>query len=112
MTENYSWHWLFLINIIPGCIAMITAMLCLPRGKTNFALLKTLDWLSLLWMGLGLAILLIGLKEAPSEGWTSTFVLSCFAVVPVLENCKLIGREGEAGEAVELRTESFMYESC
>ncbi len=83
LTENYSWHWLFLINIVPGCIAIIVAILCLPRGATNFKLLKSLDWLSLLWMGLGLAILLIGLKEAPSEGWLSTFVLSCFAVVPL-----------------------------
>ncbi len=83
LTEHYSWHWLFLINIIPGCIAMVTAMICLPRGATNFKLLKSLDWLSLLWMALGLSILLIGLKEAPSQGWLSAFVVSCFVSVPV-----------------------------
>ena len=83
ITENYSWHWLFLINVIPGCIAIIMAVSCLPKAARNFELLKTIDWLSLLWMGLGLALLLIGLKEAPSRGWTSAVVLSCLVAVPI-----------------------------
>jgi MFS transporter, DHA2 family, multidrug resistance protein len=83
LTEHYSWHWLFLINIAPGVVAMTVAALTLPRGPMNLKLLKSLDWLSLLWMALALSILLIGLKEAPSRGWLSPFVLSCFAVVPL-----------------------------
>ena len=83
ITEQYSWHWLFLINILPGILAMTVATFTMPRRKMNFALLNGLDWLSLLWMGLALSILLIGLKEAPSQGWSSPFVLLCFASVPV-----------------------------
>jgi MFS transporter, DHA2 family, multidrug resistance protein len=82
LTEHYTWHWLFLINIVPGIVAMITAYFTLPHNTKNFALLKTLDWLSLLWMALALSILLIGLKEAPSRGWLSPFVLACLALVP------------------------------
>jgi MFS transporter, DHA2 family, multidrug resistance protein len=83
LTEHYSWHWLFLINIAPGIVAMTVAVLTLPRSSMNLKLLKSLDWLSLLWMALALSILLIGLKEAPSRGWSSPFVLGCFASVPL-----------------------------
>jgi MFS transporter, DHA2 family, multidrug resistance protein len=83
LTEHYTWHWLFLINIGPGVVAMITAFFTMPRAAKNFTLLKTLDWLSLLWMGLALSILLIGLKEAPGQGWFSPVVVVCFALVPL-----------------------------
>ncbi len=83
LTEHYTWHWLFLINIVPGVVAMITAYFTLPRTSKNLALLKTLDRTSLLWMALALSILLIGLKEAPSRGWLSPLVLGCFALVPL-----------------------------
>jgi MFS transporter, DHA2 family, multidrug resistance protein len=83
LTEHYTWHWLFLINIVPGIVAMVTAIFTLPRNETNIGLLKSLDWLSLLWMALALSILLVGLKEAPNRGWFSPVVLFCFVLVPL-----------------------------
>jgi MFS transporter, DHA2 family, multidrug resistance protein len=83
LTEHYSWHWLFLINIVPGILAIIVGTMTLPRSAQNFSLLKSLDWLSVLWMALALSILLIGLKEAPSRGWLSPLVLACMISVPV-----------------------------
>jgi MFS transporter, DHA2 family, multidrug resistance protein len=80
LTEHYSWHWLFLINVGPGLLAIVVGFFCLPRGKMNLGLLKTLDWFSVMLMGAALALLLIGLKEAPSQGWLSPIVLMCFAV--------------------------------
>lgn len=83
ITEHYSWHWLFLINIVPGIVALCVAIFTLPKRKMNFTLLQSLDWLSLLWMALALSILLIGLKEAPARGWTSPIVLICLLAVPL-----------------------------
>jgi MFS transporter, DHA2 family, multidrug resistance protein len=83
ITEHYSWHWLFLINIVPGILSTIVAIITLPKHKMNLGLINSLDWLSLLWMSLALSILLIGLKQAPSDGWNSPFVLACLAAVPV-----------------------------
>jgi DHA2 family multidrug resistance protein len=81
ITEHYTWHWLFLINAGPGLLALIVGMLFLPRGELRLQLLVGLDWLSLALLGVGLAVLIIGLKEAPTEGWASTYVLLCFGVV-------------------------------
>jgi MFS transporter, DHA2 family, multidrug resistance protein len=71
ITETYSWHWLFLINVIPGIIAAAATPFLLPREKTHFSDLVTLDGLSLALMAISLASLEIGLKEAPHSGWLS-----------------------------------------
>jgi MFS transporter, DHA2 family, multidrug resistance protein len=74
LTETYSWHWLFLINILPGIVAAFLAMRALPRESVNLSELWRLDLLSLLLMAASLAALELGLKEAPTSGWTSLYV--------------------------------------
>jgi DHA2 family multidrug resistance protein len=74
ITDTYSWHWLFLINVLPGLIACMCTPLLLPRQATNFSEVAKLDALSLIMMALALASLEIGLKQAPHDGW---FSLSC-----------------------------------
>ena len=76
VTTTYSWHWLFLINVVPGALAALIASQTLPREKANFNEARTLDVLSLVMMALALTALEIALKEAPDRGWLSGFVLS------------------------------------
>src|SRR5467141_2604610 len=71
ITETYSWHWLFLINVAPGVVAAAATPFLLPREKTRFADLATLDGYSLALMAISLASLEIGLKDAPQDGWLS-----------------------------------------
>ena len=80
ITETYSWHWLFLINVAPGILAGIVAALCLPKERANPAVRGALDWLSLVMLSLALASLQIGLKQAPDQGWASPYVLGLLAV--------------------------------
>jgi DHA2 family multidrug resistance protein len=80
LTENYSWHWLFLINVAPGLVAILAGAMCLPRGEVKLKLLKELDWFSVILMGVALALFLVGLKEAPKNGWLSPVVLLCLTV--------------------------------
>ncbi|MFT3672298.1 DHA2 family efflux MFS transporter permease subunit [Aestuariivirga sp.] len=79
LTEHFSWHWLFLINVIPGFLAVATGLFALPPGRFERKLIFTLDWLSLLAFGVALALLIVGLKEAPTQGWLSPLVLGLFA---------------------------------
>ncbi len=80
ITEHFSWHWLFLINVIPGIVTGLGALICLPREKQRFGLLKGLDWLSLALIAVALASLEIALKEAPGRGWLSGTVAGLLAV--------------------------------
>lgn len=75
ITETYSWHWLFLINILPGIISASVAGLLLPKVPMQLAQAKTLDLPSLGLMALALAALEIALKEAPQRGWISGLVI-------------------------------------
>ena len=74
ITETYSWHWLFLINIAPGIIAATVAGMLLPKRAMQLQEAKTLDLASLMLIAVALAALEIGLKEAPQRGWTSGLV--------------------------------------
>jgi MFS transporter, DHA2 family, multidrug resistance protein len=80
LTQNYSWPWLFLINVPVGLFSVALGLFTLPRDVTKLHLLRTLDYISLTAFGASLALLVVGLKEAPQEGWTSAIVLGYLGV--------------------------------
>jgi DHA2 family multidrug resistance protein len=80
ITSTYSWHWLFLINVIPGIAAGLVGLLLLPRGRPRLEEVRRLDVLALSLVAGALAALEIGLKEAPKHGWTSGLVLGLFGL--------------------------------
>jgi MFS transporter, DHA2 family, multidrug resistance protein len=79
ITDTWSWHWLFLINVAPGLLAATATPFLLPRDKINLAEIRDLDRLSLILMAVALATLEIGLKQAPQDGWLSSRPLALFA---------------------------------
>ena len=80
ITETYSWHWLFLINVVPGIVGALIALRFLPVAAAQWRLVPTLDLVSLCLMAVSLAALVIALKEAPHRGWFSVIVLGLLAV--------------------------------
>jgi len=80
ITETYSWHWLFLINVIPGIISAVLAAMLLPKEPMRLVELRTLDIPSLTLLAVALGALEIALKEAPKRGWESGYVLGLLAV--------------------------------
>ncbi len=84
ITESFSWHWLFLINVAPGVAAAAAAALFLPRQPARPGLLARLDWLSLGFIAVALASLEIGLKEAPNRGWLTPLPLGLGAAFVLL----------------------------
>lgn len=84
ITEHLSWQWLFLVNIAPGVVTILLSILCLPRQRVQLALLRNIDFLSLLFIAISLGALEIGLKEAPDRGWFSPVPLALFATFVIL----------------------------
>ncbi len=80
ITSTFSWHWLFLINIVPAILAIIAGYFCLPRTGSDRREARNLDIISLALLAVCLAALEIGLKEAPKYGWLSGFVLGLLAI--------------------------------
>ena len=80
ITQTFSWHWLFLINIVPGIAAAIIGGMLLPKAAVQMQEAAALDWVSLALIALSLSTLEIALKEAPGKGWNSPLVLGLLLV--------------------------------
>src|SRR5271170_6724416 len=80
ITETYSWHWLFLISVVPGIISATLAGILLPKEPMRLSEVRTLDLPALTLLAIALAALEIALKEAPMRGWDSGFVLGLLAL--------------------------------
>jgi len=82
ITETFSWHWLFLINLAPGILASFLAAWFLPHQPAHPRLLRGLDLPALLLLAAGLASFELILKQAPEHGWGSMriLVLAAFTV--------------------------------
>jgi DHA2 family multidrug resistance protein len=80
ITATYSWHWLFLINVVPGIISALVAGMLLPKTAMRLSAARTLDIQSLGLMAIALAALEIALKEAPRRGWTAGLVMGLLAL--------------------------------
>jgi len=79
ITENLSWHWLFLINVAPGLVA---AAMVARWGRIDTADWPSLRHMDLATVGLAaifLAALELMLKEAPQHGWASAVSLGLAA---------------------------------
>ncbi|MBB3860809.1 DHA2 family multidrug resistance protein [Novosphingobium hassiacum] len=80
ITESWSWHWLFRINIVPGVLAAVVATLTLRGGAANQRNPRAFDVIALVALALALTAFEIGLKDAPTLGWGAPRVAGLLAV--------------------------------
>ncbi len=83
ITETYSWHWLFLINIGPGILAGAVAAIMLRSEPPDRSAAGRLDVVSLVLLSVFLAALELALKEAPERAWTDPITVMLLAVCGV-----------------------------
>jgi DHA2 family multidrug resistance protein len=80
ITSTFSWHWLFLVNVVPGVASALLAAMLLPRAAAHPGEARRLDVVALVLMAVALAALEIALKEAPERGWSAGLVLGLLAL--------------------------------
>jgi DHA2 family multidrug resistance protein len=69
ITDNYSWHWLFFINLIPGIFVAVMVPMLVRIDKPNLSLLKGADYLGMVLMAAFLGCLEYTLEEGPRWDW-------------------------------------------
>ena len=92
ITETYSWHWLFLINLAPGILVAAVAWRYVRAEKPDWLLWTRLDYSSLALAAVCLASLELGLKEGPGHHWTGLYVIGLLTIcvitgVVVIRRC-------------------------
>ncbi len=86
-----SWHWVFLINVPIGAVALIYAFVVLDKDNPEPS--ESFDWLGMLLMSPGLALFLFGVSSIPGEGtvaapkvWVSMLVGAALMATFVLHS--------------------------
>nr|WP_033368799.1 DHA2 family efflux MFS transporter permease subunit [Thalassospira lucentensis] len=69
LTQSLSWHWLFLINVIPGVLIATVVGMTLRIDKGDRSLLKGFDLKGLIAMAVFLGSLEYVLDEGPKDDW-------------------------------------------
>jgi DHA2 family multidrug resistance protein len=69
ITEHLSWHWLFLVNVIPGIVASTLVWNLIPKTGSNFGLIRNIDIIGLAAMALFLGSFEYLFEEGPANGW-------------------------------------------
>src|SRR5690242_9823600 len=66
LIDAASWHWIFLINVPIGVVAVIYAALVLPRDDVEPS--ESFDFLGMVLLSPGLALFLYGISTIPETG--------------------------------------------
>ena len=78
ITTNFSWRWIFYVNVPIGIIGIIATLLVLKekphRGQGKF------DPLGAIFLGVGLAAITLGLSFGQEWGWSSPLLISTLTV--------------------------------
>jgi EmrB/QacA subfamily drug resistance transporter len=82
LTEKISWSWIFYVNIPIGVLGVLAALAFIDETKDT-SHEQRLDLPGLFTSGAGLFALTYGLIETNDHSWTSTRVLSLFAIAIV-----------------------------
>ena len=81
ITELASWHWMFLINVIPGIAIAILVYYGSRFDNPDYPLLKKLDIKAALLMSIGLATLEYVLEEGNSKDWFSSNTIIIMSMI-------------------------------
>jgi DHA2 family multidrug resistance protein len=69
ITDNYSWHWLFFVNLVPGAFIAVAVPLLVRIDRPNLSLLRGADYPGMVLMALFLGCLEYTLEEGPRWDW-------------------------------------------
>ncbi|MCC8369060.1 MAG: DHA2 family efflux MFS transporter permease subunit [Rickettsia endosymbiont of Oxypoda opaca] len=84
ITEVLSWHFMFLLNVIPGIFVCTVVFLYADFDKPNYNLLKNFDFIGIALMAITLGTLQYVLEEGNKKGWledTTILLLSIMVAI-------------------------------
>src|SRR5215475_5852406 len=69
ITDSYSWHWLFFINLVPGIFVAVVVPMLVRIDRGDLSLLRGADYTGMALMALFLGCLEYTLEEGPRWDW-------------------------------------------
>lgn len=79
VTQFFDWRYIFFINIPIGCICILLTMKFIKESY-DITASKSIDFGGIITISIAMFCLTFALMKANEKGWTSSFILSLFAV--------------------------------
>lgn len=93
ITDFLSWHFMFLINVIPGIFVCITVYLYADFDEPHYELLKNFDYLGIIFLVTTLGCLEYVLEEGSKKGWLEDTLIISLSIICAVGFILLIIRE-------------------
>ncbi len=82
LTDQYSWHWVFLINLPIGIVTVAGLMIFMDETPTERS--RRFDWLGFLTLAVGIGSLQIMLDRGEEVGWFSSNEIVAELVISIV----------------------------
>lgn len=92
ISDNLSWHWLFLVNVPPGILVVTVVWLYGHFDEPDLSLLRRMDIRGFAFMAIGLGLVQYILEEGPRNDWFDDRLISIFSIVGSLSLLAFIWR--------------------
>lgn len=93
ITDSLSWHYLFLLNLIPGILVTITVLKFVDFDQPKYELLKKIDFMGIILIVLSLGTLQYILEEGTRENWFDSNLICILSIISFTSMITLIYRE-------------------
>ena len=84
LTNNYSWHYIFYLNVIPGLLLLAGVWYGIKQQTPKPELLKQGDWWGIISMAIGLASLQVVLEEGSRKDWFSSSLIVALGAIAAI----------------------------
>jgi MFS transporter, DHA2 family, multidrug resistance protein len=82
LTETYSWHWVFFVNIPFGIVTVAGLLVFMDETKTNAEL--RFDWFGFLALAVGIGSMQLALDRGEQLGWLESNEIIAEAIVSII----------------------------
>ena len=84
LTENFSWHYIFYLNVIPGIMLVSAVWYAVSPQPQQLHLIKQGDWFGIASMAIGLGSLQVVLEEGTRKDWFSSPLIFRLSIVAAI----------------------------
>lgn len=93
ITETFSWHWLFLVNVGPGILVCLAVWRLVDIDRPDLSLLSRIDWTGILLVALFLGTLEYVLEEGPGEDWFDSPLIRWLSLISLASAAAFLWHE-------------------
>ncbi len=100
LTSTFSWHWLFLVNVVPGIAVTAAVLMFVDFDEPDPSLLRRVDWIGLITLAVFLGSLEYVLEEGAGKDWFNDQTIVNFSALTFVSGVAFFWRAFIAEEPI------------